>query len=140
MINVCTRNNLQALLDEPPGRAVSIFMPMQQGWPDLQQNQIRLKTLLRQAEEQLVELGIDPSTTDTSLDSAYPLLDDDGFWRQQSHGLASFTPVWGHMEAREHAPRSSMVRVITLIPNPRRYSATEEVGVVLSTASARRQS
>lgn len=91
MINIFTRNDLQALLDEPEGRAVSIYMPMRQGWPDLQQNLIRLKTLLRTAEEQLTELGLDPAATDAYLDSAYRLLDDDGFWRQQSHGLAIFT-------------------------------------------------
>ncbi len=73
-MNVFSRDDLQALLDQQQGPALSIFMPMEQAWPDVQQNPIRLKNLLHHTEEQLAERGLDPAACDAYLQPAYRLL------------------------------------------------------------------
>ncbi len=65
------------------------------GWlhskdPETQQDPLRLKNLLREAEQQLVELEVRPAEARDWLAPASALLDDADFWQHQSNGLALF--------------------------------------------------
>ena len=48
------RDDWKLLLEKPPGTCVSLFMPTHRSGPEVQQDPVRLKNLLRQAEGRLV--------------------------------------------------------------------------------------
>jgi Bacterial archaeo-eukaryotic release factor family 7 len=68
---------------------VSIFMPTHRMGTQTQQNPIRFKNLLREAEEKLLETGLRGQDARDLLKSAQKL-DDYLFWQHQSDGLAMF--------------------------------------------------
>jgi len=72
------------------GRCVSIFMPTHRVGPETQQDPIRLKNLLAQAEERLLAAGLRTPEARQLLAPAHALLSDGLFWRYQSDGLAVF--------------------------------------------------
>ena len=53
-----SKNVLRDLMDKKPGLCVSIYAPTHRSGPEVQQGPIRLKNLLKRAEEQLVEGGL----------------------------------------------------------------------------------
>jgi hypothetical protein len=67
---------------------ISIYMPTFNVGEKIQENSIRFKNLLRQAEENLKEQNIEDSSA--LLQPAYKLLDDQEFWQHQHKGLAMF--------------------------------------------------
>jgi hypothetical protein len=67
-----------------------MFMPMVQRGAETQQNPIRCKTLLRQAEERLLACGSRPGEAQDLLRPVQDLLADRTFWQRQGHGLALF--------------------------------------------------
>jgi hypothetical protein len=69
---------------------VSIFLPTHRAGAQTQQHPIRLKNLLREAEEQLLTKGLRAPEAEQLLGPARELLDDSVFWRHQSDGLAVF--------------------------------------------------
>jgi hypothetical protein len=85
-----SRDELGTLLEERPGWHVSMFMPMIQRGAGTQQNPIRCKTLLRQAEEQLLANGLRPQEAQDLLKPVQQLVTNHVFWQRQSHGLAFF--------------------------------------------------
>ncbi len=88
-MNVFTRNELKTLMEKSKGPCVSIFMPTLRGGAQSQQNPIRFKNLLREAEERLVAAGLRSSEAKELLEPAQKLLLDGPFWRQ-SDGIALF--------------------------------------------------
>src|SRR5438552_2635443 len=80
--------NLVASADE--GLCVSIFMPTHRAGQEIQQDPIRLKNLLKKAEEGLVQEGLRAAEARELLEKVHPLLIDQFFWRHQDHGLAVF--------------------------------------------------
>lgn len=88
-MNVFTRNELKALMEKTEGPCVSIFMPTFRGGAQSQQNPIRFKNMLREAEERLAAAGLRPSEAKELLEPAQKLLLDGPFWRQ-SNGVALF--------------------------------------------------
>src|SRR5215207_768390 len=70
--------------------AISILMPTHRASQEIQQDPIRFKNLLRQAEQQLLETGRTPQDADAFLQPAQELLDDNDFWQHQEEGLAVF--------------------------------------------------
>jgi hypothetical protein len=87
-MNLLSKNDLGTLLETRPGWHVSMFMPMIQRGAETQQNPIRCKNLLRQAEEQLLANGLRPQEAQELLAPVQQLLPNRGFWQRQSHGLA----------------------------------------------------
>ncbi|MFU8795941.1 MAG: hypothetical protein ACNA7X_01410 [Dehalococcoidia bacterium] len=81
---------LGLLMQTPGNPAVSIYLPTQRTG-DIEQNQIRLKNLLREAEKQLLEYGLRRPDALSLLEPAQQLLPDLPFWRFQSDGLAVFS-------------------------------------------------
>lgn len=70
------------------GPCVSIFLPTHRAGPEIRQDPIRLKNLLREANERLEELGRSPEAAEQFLSDALGLLDHQDFWRHQLDGLA----------------------------------------------------
>ena len=88
-MNVFTRNELKTLMEKSEGPCVSIFMPTLRGGVQSQQNPIRFKNMLREAEERLISAGLRSSEAKELLEPAQKLLLDGSFWRQ-SNGIALF--------------------------------------------------
>ena len=83
------RTDLQQLLDCPDDIAVSIYMPTQRTG-DVEQGAIRLKNLVREAEEKLQVMGLRQPDATQLMERARALVDDTLFWHHQSDGLALF--------------------------------------------------
>jgi Bacterial archaeo-eukaryotic release factor family 3 len=90
-MDLLSRDDLATLLETRPGWHISMFMPMVQRGAATQQNPIRCKTLLRQAEEQLLANGLRPQEARDLMQPVQKLLPNRDFWQRQSHGLAFFT-------------------------------------------------
>lgn len=84
-----TEDNLKKLAEQR-GTSVSIYMPTFRAGADLQQNPIRYKNLIGEAEEQLVSLGYRPTDAADFLDPARRILQNGAFWKNMSDGLAVF--------------------------------------------------
>jgi hypothetical protein len=89
-MNVLTRNNLNLLMAVHKGPCVSVFMPMHRSGSETQQDPIRLKNLIREAEERLITRGIPAPEARELLEPAERLLRDGLFRQHQSDGLAMF--------------------------------------------------
>lgn len=89
-MNVIPRNELEPLLQASGGPCVSIFLPTFRTGVETQQNLIRLKNLMRSAQERLDEWGMRGPEADEFLEPARRLVHDDSFWFNQSDGLALF--------------------------------------------------
>jgi hypothetical protein len=89
-MNVLTRNNLKLLMEIHLGPCVSVFMPMHRSGPETQQDLIRFKNLIREAEERLITQGIPAPEARELLESAQKLLQGDLFHQHQSDGFAMF--------------------------------------------------
>lgn len=72
------------------GPCVSMFLPTHRGGAETTQDPVRLKNLLRQAEDQLEHGAMRPVEARELLEPARRLLDDYGFWQHQSDGLALY--------------------------------------------------
>jgi hypothetical protein len=70
--------------------AVSIFMPTHRAGHDAQQDPIRYKNLLRDAEQRLAAEGWKPRELEAFMRPARELQDNAEFWRHQREGLAVY--------------------------------------------------
>ncbi|MGJ3250466.1 MAG: hypothetical protein ACFE0J_04955 [Elainellaceae cyanobacterium] len=92
-MTLLSKTNLQLLADVSDGQTcVSIYMPTHKAGPEIRQDPIRLKNLVRDAEEKLAAQGYDSRDVGNLLepDRISALIDDADFWRHQSDGLALF--------------------------------------------------
>jgi hypothetical protein len=67
-----------------------MFMPTHRAGQEIQQDPIRLKNLLEEAEEQLIDAGLRRPEAQAQLDPVAQLVQDRLFWQNQSDGLAIF--------------------------------------------------
>lgn len=88
-----SKEELKALMSTQNSPCISLFMPTYRAGAEIQQNQIRFRNLLRQAEEELLAMGFRASEVKKLLEPAQGLLGNVIFWRQQSDGLAAFLSV-----------------------------------------------
>ncbi len=84
------RAEVRALIDERAKKCVSVYLPTHRSGSEIQQDPIRFKNLLKQAEERLANGEMRRPEAQAILRPAQRLLDDGGFWRHQSDGLAVF--------------------------------------------------
>jgi len=101
-MNVLTRNSLKLLMEIRRGPCVSIFMPMHRSGPETQQDLIRFKNLIREAEERLITRGIPAPQAKELLESAQTLLQGDLFRQHQSDG--TWDVSFSGSVSRLHAP------------------------------------
>lgn len=83
-------SEFKTLSESASDSAVSIYLPTHTAGPEIQQDPIRLKNLLSEAEDKLLAMGLEKPAATQILKPATTLLDDLKFWRYQSHGLALF--------------------------------------------------
>ena len=91
-----TRNDLEELLEQTDGPCVSLYMPTHPAGPEIRQDPIRLKNLLKETEQQLTEQGIRSTDARTWLEPLLQLLEDEQFWRHQDQGLAMYVAKGWH--------------------------------------------
>jgi len=83
-------SDLRRLTTAPQGPCVSIFMPTHAAGRDGQQDVLRLKNLLSQAERGLVDQGLRAPEIKQLLEPVRELPAESGFWEKRSLGLAVF--------------------------------------------------
>ena len=89
-MEILSKTDLRELAEQQDGWHVSIYMPAHRAGRETQQDPIRLKNLVGQALEGLVAAGMRAPEARERLEPAARLVEDGGFWRRQSDGLALF--------------------------------------------------
>lgn len=89
-MNALSQEEIKTLMEKQPGACISLFMPTFRAGAESQQNQIRLRNLLKQAEEKLQGRGLRPQEIRELLEPAQALTGNILFWKRQSDGLALF--------------------------------------------------
>jgi hypothetical protein len=87
-MDTLTINELKTFLTRHPGWHVSLFMPTHRRGRETEQDPIRFRNLLREAEERLLAKGIRSPDVREMLKPAQRLSQEPGFWQNQSNGLA----------------------------------------------------
>ncbi len=89
-MDTITTEELKTFLTRPPGWHVSLFMPTHRAGRNTEQDPIRFRNLLREAEERLLSKGLRSPDVREMLKPARDLGQEPRFWPNQSHGLAVF--------------------------------------------------
>ena len=89
-MNELSKDELRLLMEKGKAPCLSIYMPTHKAGAEVQQNSIRLKNLLKEAEERLVTGGRRTADVEKLLEPVQSLVKNNPFWRQQSTGLALF--------------------------------------------------
>jgi len=89
-MSVLPFDEFKALVEQSHNCCVSLYMPTIQAGAEVQQNPIRFKNLIKQAETLLQEQGNLRSPEALELLQPALELDQEDFWRHQSQGLAIF--------------------------------------------------
>lgn len=89
-MHTLSQDELKTLMGAHQGLCISIFMPTFRTGAESQQNQIRFKNLLREAEEKLMAAGLRSQELKELMEPAQALPGNVLFWRRQSDGLALF--------------------------------------------------
>ncbi len=85
-----SKTELRSLTEKQSSTCISIYLPTHKAGNEIQQDPIRLKNQLSEAEEQLGKKGMDEKEVQNLLKPAAGLVEDANFWRHQSSGLALF--------------------------------------------------
>jgi hypothetical protein len=85
-----TMQDLKFLSTCDSKNCVSLFMPTHRTRPQTEQDPIRLKNMLRVAEERLAERGLSKKQIEPIMETPRRLLSDFGFWERQGDGLAVY--------------------------------------------------
>lgn len=85
-----TLDQIKGLARQTASPSISIFLPTHRAGRETQQDPIRFKNLLRDAEKQLLDGKMGPREAGALLQPAQALLDDSNFWNHQHDGLAVF--------------------------------------------------
>jgi Bacterial archaeo-eukaryotic release factor family 3 len=95
MADLLQREHVRELIEHRDGARVSVLLPTHRTSPDSEQDPIRLKNLLDQAEQRLVAAGLRSPDAKQLLRPGRGLLESARFWSYQSDGLALFlAPGW----------------------------------------------
>ena len=89
-MDILTQETLKTLMAERSGPCVSIYMPTHRSGAEGRQDAIRLKNLIRQGQESLVQIGVRGPQAKDLLEPAWNLLEDRPFWQHPGDGLALF--------------------------------------------------
>jgi len=102
-MDTLSRDELRTLMEERCDVCVSIYMPTHRTG-DVQQDPIRLKNLVNQAQDKLVAAGLRPAAAKELLRPVHNFEEDTLFWQNRSEGLALFispdTFRFGHLPFR----------------------------------------
>ncbi|MBN2549492.1 MAG: hypothetical protein JXB15_10065 [Anaerolineales bacterium] len=90
IMDILTRAELEQLMRKEQQWCVSIYMPTHLTGRETQQDPLRLRNLLGEAEKQLSAREVSTRAVEKMLEPANLLLQDSNFWQHQSDGLAIF--------------------------------------------------
>jgi Bacterial archaeo-eukaryotic release factor family 7 len=91
MIDILSRESLQTLMEPQEGPCISLFMPTDRTGVEGQQDQLRIRRLIREAESLVIDKAqLHSAQVEDLLEPLRALLDDKQFWRHVSDGLAIF--------------------------------------------------
>lgn len=117
-----TREDLRSLLAIRGVTAVSAFLPVHPQRGEQDEDIIRMRNMLKDAEARCRAKEMRQADVDAFLSSAYSLLDDAPFWRSEGAGLALFvangtTRSWRlPVEFREHLYVGRRMHIKPLLP------------------------
>ena len=89
-MDLFNREELRRLAEQEDDPCISLYMPTQRYESEWRQNTTRFKNLLTDARDQLREQDYREGVVDEILSSARQRLEEPGFWRGMSDGLAVF--------------------------------------------------
>jgi hypothetical protein len=89
-MDILTRTELEQLMRKEQQWCVSIYLPTHRTGTETQQDPLRLRNLLGEAEKRLSAEGVKPRALQEMLEPAKKLLQDSHFWQHLSDGLAIF--------------------------------------------------
>ena len=89
-MDVLNITDLRELVEHVGKWYVSIYMPTHRTGRDRQQDPIRLRNLMNEAEKELLEFGVPTSQAHEVRRAEEALLSDREFWQQRGDGLAFF--------------------------------------------------
>jgi hypothetical protein len=110
-IDIPTRAEIAALLDERDPASVSIYLPTRPLPQDADADRIEFKNLAADAVAQLEAGGADKTVVAGVREHADDLLDDDAFWTRMAASLAAFVTPGGVRTFRLPNRLTSMVEV-----------------------------
>lgn len=84
------KNELKELAEIEGEWCVSLYMPTHRAGRETQQDPIRLRNLISQAQEMLIEYGVRRPDVEELMRPVEGLLTDTNFWQYQGDGLAAF--------------------------------------------------
>lgn len=85
-----TTETLMALIEEEGEHVISLYMPTHRATAEAEEDPIRFRNLVDEAETQLQESGLSRKVIRQMLAAVRGLQDDSNFWHHQSDGLAYF--------------------------------------------------
>ncbi len=89
-MNLLTNEDLTTLINFQDDLCITIYLPTFRAGAETRQGRIRLKNLIRAAEERLIKSGLRSPQAGQLLEPLKKLTIDDLFWQHQSEGLAIF--------------------------------------------------
>ena len=89
-MNLLTRQDLTALMEQRDDCCITIYLPTYRAGAETQQGRIRLKNLYNQAETLLLAEGWRSPEAEELLQPIEDLINDNNFWQYQRDGLAIF--------------------------------------------------
>jgi len=90
MMHIPSRSELRALMEQRIGPYISLFLPTYRAGVDTQQNLLRLRNLIREAEYHLLLNNLPVPQVEVLLEPMRGLLENEPFWLHQDDGLAVF--------------------------------------------------
>ncbi|MEH2176041.1 baeRF3 domain-containing protein [Nostoc sp.] len=88
-MQLISKEEIKTLIEQPKGNCVSIYMPTHPAGPEVRQDPIRFKNLIREAETRLIDAGLTQEDAIALLEKSQEL-DTQEFWEQMGQGLAIF--------------------------------------------------
>ena len=89
-MQLISREEIKTLIEQPKGNCVSIYMPTHPAGPEMRQDPIRFKNLVKEAETRLIDAGLEQKEAIALLEKSHEI-DTQEFWEQMGEqGLAIF--------------------------------------------------
>lgn len=89
-MDILTMKQFKSLAEIKSDQAISIYLPTHRFGKKTEQDPIRFKNLLNEAEKRLLNQGLRKPVVDSLLRPALDMLPNAGFWKYNSDGLAVF--------------------------------------------------
>ena len=90
-MDILTLEKFKELINEEENYCISMYMPTNFIGVDIKQNPIRLKQLIKKAEDKLTSMYVENIEIEKILKPISSLIDDKEFWRNQTEGLVIFS-------------------------------------------------